>query len=82
MVGFAIRWLRRPGGCLGRTTRRTLQIGLLACAISIAGGGAARADFDAGWQAYQRGDFAAAMAEWQPLAEQGHALAQYNMGVI
>ncbi|MEE9547346.1 MAG: hypothetical protein V3V65_07600, partial [Hyphomicrobium sp.] len=55
---------------------------LLICACSAAAGTTARADFDAGWKAYQRGDFAVAMAEWRPLAEQGHALAQYNMGVI
>ncbi len=73
---------RRAGGWLGRTARRGLWFGLLLCACASAAATTARADFDAGWQAYQRGDFALAVAEWWPLAEDGHALAQYNMGVI
>ncbi len=73
---------RRSGGWLGRTRRRGLWFGLLVCAGSIAAATTARADFNSGWQAYQRGDFALAMTEWRPLAEQGHARAQYNMGVI
>jgi TPR repeat protein len=32
--------------------------------------------------AYQRGDYAEAMQLWRPLAEQGNALAQYNLGVM
>ncbi len=39
-------------------------------------------DFDAGKQAYERGKYAAALSEWRPLAEQGHAQAQYNLGVM
>ncbi len=62
--------------------RRGLWLGLLVSASLIAAATTARADFDSGWQAYQRGDFALAIAEWRPLAEQGHARAQYNMGVI
>ena len=31
------------------------------------------ADFDAGKDAYQRGDYAMAMREWRPLAEAGNA---------
>jgi uncharacterized protein len=42
----------------------------------------ARADFKAGVDAYQRGDYATALREWQPLAEQGQALAQYNLGLL
>ena len=40
------------------------------------------ADFKAGADAYQSGDYATALREWQPLAEQGHALAQYNLGLL
>jgi TPR repeat protein len=40
------------------------------------------ADYKAGEDAYHRGDFAAALREWRPLAEQGDALAQYNLGVL
>lgn len=40
------------------------------------------ADFQAGMDANNRGDYAAALREWRPLAEQGDALAQYNLGVL
>ncbi|MCZ6508995.1 MAG: sel1 repeat family protein, partial [Alphaproteobacteria bacterium] len=39
-------------------------------------------DFRTGLDAYDRGDFAAALKEWRPLAEQGDARAQFNLGVI
>lgn len=39
-------------------------------------------DFDAGWAAYQRGEFAEAFAIWEPLADGGNLLAQYNLGVL
>ena len=37
------------------------------------------ADFQAGKAAFDRGDYATALKEWQPLAEQGDAEAQYNL---
>jgi len=40
------------------------------------------ADFQAGMEANNRGDYATALREWRPLAEQGDALAQYNLGVL
>ena len=40
------------------------------------------ADFNKGWTAAQNGDFASALKEWKPLAEQGYAKAQYNLGVM
>ena len=39
-------------------------------------------DFFKGDEAYQRGDFATALQEWRPLAEQGDAYAQYNLGAM
>ena len=39
------------------------------------------ADFAAGKRAYEKGDYAAALKEWRPLAEQGEANAQYGLGV-
>lgn len=39
-------------------------------------------DFKTGLAAYDRGDFAAALKEWRPLAERGDARAQYNLGVV
>ena len=43
---------------------------------------ATAADFDKGMKAYRSGDCQAALAEWRPLAESGHATAQYNLGVM
>jgi TPR repeat protein len=40
------------------------------------------ADFWKGIDAANRGDYATALQEWKPLAEQGHASAQYNLGVM
>ena len=42
----------------------------------------ARADFKAGENAYHRGDYATALHEWQPLAKQGDAVAQYHLGLL
>ena len=39
------------------------------------------ADFKAGMEAYNRGDFATALREWRPLAEQGDASAQFSVGL-
>ena len=39
-------------------------------------------DFQAGMGAYKRGDNAAAIRAWKPLAEAGHVEAQYQLGVI
>ena len=35
-----------------------------------------------GVAAYNRGDFATALREWRPLAEQGVAEAQFNLGLM
>lgn len=40
------------------------------------------ADFDKGLRAYKNKDFATAMKEWMPLADQGDAEAQLNIGVM
>ncbi len=40
------------------------------------------ADFQAGMTAHDREDYATALREWQPLAEQGDALAQYHVGML
>ena len=40
------------------------------------------ADFQKGLAAADRGDFATALNEWKPLAEQGNAFAQLNLGVM
>lgn len=40
------------------------------------------ADFKAGMDAYQHSDYATALQEWQPLADQGQAVAQYQIGLL
>ena len=40
------------------------------------------ADFNKGLAAAQSGDFATALREWRPLAEQGHANAQFYLGLM
>jgi len=40
------------------------------------------ADYNKGWDAYNRGDYATALLEWRPLAEQGDEDAQYNLGIM
>ena len=40
------------------------------------------ADYKTGMDAYNRRDYVAAYKTWQPLAEQGDAGAQYQLGVM
>ena len=40
------------------------------------------ADFFKGMDAYDKGDYASALSEWTPLAEQGDAVAQNNLGLM
>ncbi len=49
-------------------------LGLTACTGEV--------DFNAGVAAYKRGDYATALRELRPLAEQGNANAQYNLGFM
>ena len=52
---------------------------LLFCLTSSVSGSA---DFQKGVTAYDKGDFATALREWTPFAEQGDAHAQYNLGIM
>ena len=40
------------------------------------------ADFQKGLTAVQSGDYATALREWTPLAEQGNASAQFGLGLM
>jgi TPR repeat protein len=40
------------------------------------------ADFNSGLTAYNKGDYTTAAKEWRPLAEQGVAAAQFNLGLM
>lgn len=61
-------------------TRRLASL-LVALALSLATM-PARADFESGLEAYTVGSFEQAAREWQPLAEQGDAAAQYHLGLL
>ena len=70
----------------GRQRRRAgvaisvaLALGLLQSLVLAPA--AARADMQAGWQAYTAGDYEAAIREWQPLAEDGDYQAAYALGM-
>lgn len=52
---------------------------VLACLLNS---GVCFAGFDEGEAAHQRGDYTTALNEWSPLAEQGNAAAQYNLGLL
>jgi len=45
-------------------------------------GAAAAGPYEDGLAAYGRGDYATALRLWRPLAEQGNAGAQFNLGVM
>jgi uncharacterized protein len=56
---------------------------ILALGFIVAGGVAAVGqDYEKGLAAAQSGDFATALKEWRPLAEQGDTNGQYNLGVM
>ena len=53
-----------------------------AVALMLMPAAATAQDFDAGLQAYHAQDYATALREWTPLAEEGHAAAQFNLGLM
>lgn len=62
-----------------RAIQRRL-LNLLALAVLLTAGIAHAGDYQKGVDASLRGDYAAALKEWQPLAERGHASPQFQMG--
>lgn len=64
--------------------RRVRRRSWLALALGLLLGWAAPAGAqeDAGYEAYQRGDYAGALREWRSDAEDGSAEAQYNLAVL
>lgn len=55
------------------------QHAVIGAALVAASAAPALADVKAGVDAYQRGDYAAAINEWRPLADRGDADAQFNL---
>ena len=56
-------------------------LSVLAVGLMLAGPVSAQ-DYDKGLSAYNAGDYATALQEWTPLAEQGYASAQYNLSFL
>ena len=60
-----------------------LLTSLIVGAFFVFGAVSAQAqNFAKGFAAYETGDFATALKEWRPFAEQGNADAQNNLGVM
>ena len=71
---------RRPSrGVIGEPAVRRI---IVAATMLTAFMATTRADFQEGFAAHKRGDYATALREWRPLAEQGYADAQYNLGIL
>ena len=71
---------------LGRDVWRAMKYTVFAVVLfataSLAGIGASAQDFDRGMAAAQSGDFAAAVQQWRPLADQGDPDAQSSLGYM
>ena len=65
-----------------RLTMRRILATLAVVGVLLFSAGSARADFDGGVAAAQRGDYATAFREFLPLAEQGNRMAQTNLGFM
>ena len=62
---------------------RNLATLCLTLAVLVGSAGVSwSADYRKGLTAAKSGDFATALREWKPFAEQGNARARYNLGVM
>ena len=68
--------------CANRETRMRLLKAITVGLMLAAPVGAVAQDFDKGLAAADAGDYATALTEWRPLAEQGDANAQYNLAEL
>ena len=64
---------------MGKTIMNRITL-TLATVLSLAFTQVTAQDFNKGLDAYDAGNYAAALKEWRPLAEQGHAEAQRKIG--
>jgi len=68
---------------VGRLMMRKLLIAVGVCfAVTVGSSSVALTDFEDGKAAYQRGDYATALKEFRPLAEQGDTKAQLLLGLM
>jgi len=58
------------------------RILVVVLAAAVASGGAVAGPSEEGWAAFQRGDYETALKLWRPLAMQGNAFAQSNLGFM
>ena len=72
-------FLGRPCGLDHGVGMRLFAVTVLISALLLVSSAHAQ-DLRKGLKAYKRGDYATALKEWRPLAESGHAGAQYNLG--
>lgn len=62
--------------------RQRILRGLFIAMLIVGGNGIVGAGpLDDGYNAVDRGDYTTALRIWRPLADQGNAEAQYNLGV-
>ena len=61
---------------------KKILISLLLSIGLIGSTGIAYADFNDGWTAYSKEDYKTAFKEWRPLAEEGDAKSQTNLGIL
>lgn len=52
------------------------------CIVILAALAVSAQDFDTGLRAYEQKDYAGALKQWQPLAQKGNTLAQFNLGLL
>ena len=69
-------------GDVSRRGKTMMARALLAAILSLWLIPSAWAGFGEGLAAYESGDYTTALEEWLPIAEQGDARAQYNLGVM
>ena len=70
-------------GGLDWSMKKTLKALLLAFTLIVSSLGTGFAqDFNRGFEAAHKGDYATALREWRPLAENGDAKAQYHLGLM
>ena len=79
---FTIRHLNFPTIQRDNPMKHPLIRRYLILALLLASIGISYADYDAGLAAYERQDYATALREFKPLAEQGDALAQRRLGLM
>jgi len=71
-----VKWIRV------NRVKTLFGIGFFALAISAFAVSTNAGPYEDGVEATKRGDHATALQFWQPLADQGHADAQFNLGVM